>query len=140
APAGSPKSSRKPPRASACWLAEGRYTRCLPGEHRSPYEGAPTARRENSVAAVRELAGSAGGPLAGPASPARQCDSVAVVRELAGSVGSIWRGGPGPRKLTEDLPETAGCHRAPARWPKAPHAGRPAQVNEAELWPTRLAG
>jgi hypothetical protein len=46
---------------SACWLAGGRYARCLPGERRSPNGGAPTARRENSAAAVRELAGSAGG-------------------------------------------------------------------------------
>jgi hypothetical protein len=51
----------------ACWLAGGRYARCLPGERCSPDKGAPAARRENSAAAVRELAGSAGGLLAGSA-------------------------------------------------------------------------
>jgi len=35
----------------------------LPDERRSPNEVAPTARRENSAAAVRSLAGSAGGQL-----------------------------------------------------------------------------
>jgi hypothetical protein len=49
------------PDGSACWLAEGRYARCLPGERCSPYGRAPAARRENSAAAVRELAGFAGG-------------------------------------------------------------------------------
>ena len=48
------------PEGSACQLAEGHYARCLPGEHCSTYGRAPAARRENSAAAVRELAGSAG--------------------------------------------------------------------------------
>jgi hypothetical protein len=53
----------------AFWRAQGRYERCLP----SSLLGAPSsrrvARRENSAAALRSLAGSAGGLLAsaGPA-------------------------------------------------------------------------
>jgi hypothetical protein len=48
-----------------CLLARGgRYARCLPDERCSPNGGAPIARRENSAAAARELAGSAGGLLA----------------------------------------------------------------------------
>ena len=87
-------------RCCAGWLAGGRYARCLPGERCSPDEGAPIARRENSAAAARELAGFAGasrrvarrGDSPGRTAP-RPCASCGRLRRPR-AVSSPWPGEP----------------------------------------------